>query len=192
VLLNLLNYKSVVRCRVIYHKSLDYLDWHRQHDRCYNWFFSWRENRKASREERKEHTKNFNEIYKKFACVWIEKEFDGSFVLKIPKDPDHYRAYRMMAGIDVERPKDTDVQHLTNSDLALDNLKKYPSIHEPWEEVDSKLTELNGCLTLGDDIVYTRVDEIQGLLEKFRKEIEVLINLIDAGHILKGKCEVGY
>jgi len=79
---------------------------------------------RPSREERKEHAKDFNQIYKKFACVWIEKEYDGSLVLKIPKDPDHYRAYIMMGGIGAERPRDTDVQHLTNSDLALDHLKK--------------------------------------------------------------------
>ncbi len=189
--LNLLNHASVVRCRFIYHKSLGYFDWHSQHDRCYDWFFSWRENKKASREERKEHAKDFNEIYKKLACVWIEKEYDGSFVLKIPKDPDHYHVYGMMAGFGVERPKDIEVQHLTNSNLALQHLKKYPSIHKPWEEADSKLTELNGLLTLSDDKIYVKVDEIRDLLKKFRKELEVLINLINAGHILKGKCDVG-
>jgi hypothetical protein len=191
----MLNYGSVVRClrtRFISLKSSTNIGYSDINHSRRTKFFTWWQKRKPSREERKEHAKNFNEIYKKFACVWIEKEYDGPFVLKIPKDPDHYRVYRMMAGIGVERPRDTDVQHLTNSDLALDHLKEYPSIHKPWQEVDSKLTELNGCLTLGDDIVYTKVEEIQGLLKEFRKEIEVLINLIDAGHILKGKCDVGY
>jgi hypothetical protein len=188
-LLNLSNHASVVGYWFIYHKSLGYLDWHSQHDRCYDWFFSWRENKKASREERKEHAKDLNEIYKKLACVWIERLHNDSFVFKIPKDPDHYHAYRMMAGFGVDRPIEIEVQHLTNLDWALCHLKKYRRTYKPWKQVNNKLDKLNNILPNDID---NKLDDINILLKQFRKELGVLITHIEAGAILKGKCPIGY
>jgi hypothetical protein len=160
--------------------------------RCsYSSFFikNWLDNRKIPFESRIKHSKDLNEIYKKLACVWIDKEYDGPFAFKIPKDPDHYHAYRMMAGFGVDRPSEIEVQHLTNLDWALCHLKKYRRIYKPWKQANNKLDKLNNVLPNDID---NKLDDIDILLKQFRKELEVLIRHIEAGAIIKGKCPIGY
>jgi hypothetical protein len=86
--------------------------------------------------DRRQHSKDLYEVYKRLMHVYIREERDGSYAFKVPVHyEDSFNYDMMMRG---QEPDLISVDRIENFDWAMEHLKekKYEELHKAWSKLD--------------------------------------------------------